>query len=163
MKKNFSSGDYVVYPAHGVGKIQGVEVQEIAGHKLEVIIITFDKDRMTLRLPIGKAKEAGLRAVSSSKLIAEAIETLKVKTRVRRTMWSRRAQEYDTKINSGDPVSVAQVIRELHRTATQPEQSYSERQVYQAAFNRLAGEIAIIEKIDPEKAAKKIEKILEAA
>jgi len=159
----FSNGDFVVYPSHGVGKIKGIEKQEIAGHSLEVIVINFDKDRMTLRLPIAKAKSSGLRSVSSKVQMMNAIEVLKSKGRVKRMMWSRRAQEYEDKINSGSPRSVAEVVRELHRDTGQPDQSYSERQVYQNAMGRLVGELAVVEKIDEDKAVKKIEKILEAA
>ena len=159
----FSNGDFVVYPSHGVGRVEGVEKQEIAGYNLEVIVINFDKDRMTLRLPIAKAKSAGLRNVSSKAKMVNAIDVLKSKGRVKRMMWSRRAQEYDEKINSGNPNSVAEVLRELHRNTDQPDQSYSERQVYQNALGRLVGELAVVEKIDEDKAAKKIEKILEAA
>ena len=159
----FSNGDFVVYPSHGVGKVEGVETQEIAGHSLEVIVINFDKDRMTLRLPIAKAKSAGLRNVSSKPQMTNAIDVLKSKGRVKRMMWSRRAQEYEDKINSGNPNSVAEVVRELYRNVNQPDQSYSERQVYQNAMGRLVGELAVVEKIDEEKATKKIEKILEAA
>ncbi|MEB3701627.1 CarD family transcriptional regulator [Candidatus Bealeia paramacronuclearis] len=162
-KIKFSAGDYVVYPAHGVGKLMSIETQEISGHKLEVFVIHFEKDRMTLRLPVAKAKAAGLRGISASKDMSSAINALKTKGRIRKTMWSRRAQEYEAKINSGNPVNLAEVIRELHRTATQPEQSYSERQVYMSALNRLVSELAAVEKIDFDKAAEKVEKILEAA
>ncbi len=160
---SFSCGNHVVYPAHGIGKIKAIETQEIAGQALEMFVISFDKDRMTLRLPVGKAKTSGLRPISTSKDMANAINSLKSRSRVRRTMWSRRAQEYETKINSGDPVCLAEVVRELYRTETQPEQSYSERQVYQNALLRLAGEIAAIDNIDTDKAIEKVEKILEAA
>lgn len=159
----FSNGDYVVYPAHGVGQIKSVEVQEIAGQKLEVFVISFDRDRMTLRLPLLKAKTSGLRSVCNSKEISNAISVLKTRGRTRRAMWSRRAQEYAAKINSGDLTSVAEVVRELYRTASQPEQSYSERQVYQDALSRFVGELAVVEKIDEQKAIEKVEQILEAA
>jgi CarD family transcriptional regulator len=159
----FSCGNHVVYPAHGIGKIKAIETQEIAGHSLEMFVITFDKDRMTLRLPVAKAKTSGLRPICTTKEMATAISSLKSRGRVRRTMWSRRAQEYETKINSGDPVSLAEVVRELYRTENQPEQSYSERQVYQNALSRLAGEIAAIDNIETDKAIEKVEKILEAA
>jgi len=160
---SFSCGNHVVYPAHGVGKIKAIETHEIAGHSLEMFVISFEKDRMTLRLPVSKAKSSGLRPVSSSKEMASAINGLKTRGRIRRTMWSRRAQEYETKINSGDPISLAEVVRELYRSANQPEQSYSERQVYQNALHRLAGEIAAIESIETDHAIQKVEKILEAA
>ncbi|EKE09129.1 MAG: Transcription factor CarD-like protein [uncultured bacterium] len=160
---SFSCGSHVVYPAHGVGRIKSIETQEVAGHSLKMFVISFEKDRMTLRLPVAKANTSGLRPVSSSKELAKAIHALKGRARVRRNMWSRRAQEYETKINSGNPVSLAEVVRELYRTASQPEQSYSERQVYQNALIRLAGEIAAVESIDPEHAVQKVETILAAA
>ncbi|MBS0271936.1 MAG: CarD family transcriptional regulator [Proteobacteria bacterium] len=159
----FSCGNHVVYPAHGVGKIKSIESHEIGGHSLEMFVISFEKDRMTLRLPVAKAKSSGLRPVCTSKEMANAINTLKTRGRVKRSMWSRRAQEYEAKINSGDPICLAEVVRELYRTATQPEQSYSERQVYQNALTRLAGEIAAVENIDTENAIQKVETILEAA
>ena len=159
----FEAGDYVVYPTHGVGRVQGVETQEISGHKLNLIIIKFEKDRMTLRVPVAKAEESGLRKLSSRKLMDSALVTLKGRSRVKRTMWSRRAQEYEAKINSGDPVSIAEVVRDLHRGADQPDQSYSERQMYQAALERLARELAAVEKIDEDAAALKLEELLTAA
>lgn len=160
---SFSCGNHVVYPAHGIGKIKSIETHEIGGHALEMFVISFEKDRMTLRLPTSKAKTSGLRPVSTPKEMANAINGLKTRGRARRSMWSRRAQEYETKINSGDPVSLAEVVRELYRGINQPEQSYSERQVYQNALHRLAGEIAAIESIETEHAIEKVEKILEAA
>jgi len=159
----FEAGDYVVYPTHGVGRVQGVEVLEISGQTLSLITITFEKDRMTLRVPISKAEESGLRKLSSRKLMDSALATLKGRSRVKRTMWSRRAQEYDAKINSGDPVLIAEVVRDLHRGADQPDQSYSERQMYQAALERLSRELAAVEKIDEEMATVKLEEILTAA
>ena len=137
-KSAYTKGDFVVYPTHGVGKVLGVEDQEIAGQKIELIIIEFDKDRMTLRVPVAKADMSGLRKLSSPDMMKAALKTLKGKSRVRRTMWSRRAQEYEAKINSGDPVAIAEVVRDLFRNANQPDQSYSERQLYQAALDRLA-------------------------
>ncbi|WP_455374330.1 CarD family transcriptional regulator [Limibacillus halophilus] len=160
---DFSAGDYVVYPTHGVGRVMGVQTQEIAGDKLDLIIIKFDKDRMTLRVPVAKATNSGLRKLSSRKLMDTALQTLKGRSRAKRTMWSRRAQEYEAKINSGDPVAIAEVVRDLHRADDQPEQSYSERQMYQAALERLARELAALEKIDEIKAAEKLEKLLSAA
>ncbi len=159
----FTSGKHVVYPAHGVGKIKAVETHEVAGHNLEMFVISFEKDRMTLRLPTAKAKDAGLRPICTNKEMANAVNALKTRGRVRRAMWSRRAQEYEAKINSGNPVFLAEVVRELYRNEDQPEQSYSERQVYQSALQRLAGEIAAVENVDTEKAVEKVEKILEAA
>jgi len=159
----FNPGDFVVYPTHGVGKVLSVEESEIAGHTLELFVISFDRDRMTLRVPVTKAANSGLRKLSSKKRMDEAIQTLKGRPRVKRTMWSRRAAEYDIKINSGDPVSIAEVVRDLHRNVGQPDQSFSERQIYEQARDRLASELAAVEKTDVEKATKKLESILEAA
>lgn len=159
----FNPGDYVVYPTHGVGKVLSVEEEEIAGHKLELFVISFDRDRMTLRVPVSKAANSGLRKLSSKKCMDEAIQTLKGRPRVKRTMWSRRAAEYDLKINSGDPVSIAEVVRDLHRNVGQPDQSFSERQIYEQARDRLASELAAVEKTDVDKATIKLEQILEAA
>jgi len=159
----FKKGDFVVYPTHGVGKVMGVESQEISGTSLQVIAIHFDKDRMTLRVPVAKAKNSGLRKLSSRKIMDSALQTLKGRSRVKRAMWSRRAQEYEAKINSGDPVSIAEVVRDLHRNADQPDQSYSERQIYQAALDRLVRELAAVEAIDETAATKKLEQVLKAA
>lgn len=162
-QSDYSAGDFVVYPTHGVGKVLGVEKQEISGITLDLIIIRFDKDRMTLRVPVEKAEMSGLRKLSTKKVMDAALQTLKGRSRVKRTMWSRRAQEYEAKINSGDPVSIAEVVRDLHRSADQPDQSYSERQMYQAALDRLAREVAAMERIDEEAAAEKLEELLRAA
>lgn len=159
----YAEGDFVVYPTHGVGKVLGIEDQEIAGQKVELIIIEFDKDRMTLRVPVAKADQSGLRKLSSPDMMKSAIKTLKGKSKVRRTMWSRRAQEYEAKINSGDPVAIAEVVRDLFRNANQPDQSYSERQLYQAALDRLAREFAAIEDLGEEEAALKLEEMMEKA
>ena len=152
-KDAYKAGDFVVYPTHGVGRVVGIESQEIAGTKLQLIAINFDKDRMILRVPVTKAKDAGLRRLSTRKVMETALTTLKGRSRVKRAMWSRRAQEYEAKINSGDPVSIAEVIRDLHRNADQPDQSYSERQIYQAA----------VEDIDEAAATKRLEQVLKAA
>ncbi|MBW7852115.1 MAG: CarD family transcriptional regulator [Rhodospirillales bacterium] len=160
---SFAQGDYVVYPTHGVGKVVAVESQRIAGHELQLFVITFDRDRMTLRVPVAKARKSGLRKLSNSSIMETALSTLRGRARVKRSMWSRRAQEYEAKINSGDPVSIAEVVRDLHRNANQPDQSYSERQIYEAALERLASELAAVEKIDPAIAAEKLEKLLKAA
>ena len=162
-QSDYSAGDFVVYPTHGVGKVLGVETQEISGVTLDLIIIKFDKDRMTLRVPVDKAENSGLRKLSTRKVMDSALTTLKGRSRVKRTMWSRRAQEYEAKINSGDPVSIAEVVRDLHRSADQADQSYSERQMYQAALDRLARELAALEKIDETAAAQKLEELLKAA
>ena len=159
----FEEGDFVVYPTHGVGRILGTESREVAGIQLEMLVVRFEQDRMTLRVPMEKAKTLGLRTLSSSKQMDQAITTLRGKARVRRTMWSRRAAEYETKIKSGDPVSIAEVVRDLHRRTNQSEQSYSERQMYQAALERFAREYAAIEKIDQDAAALKLEDMMAEA
>ena len=159
----FLEGDYVVYPTHGVGKVASIERQRIAGLELELFVITFDRDRMTLRVPVPKAKKSGLRKLSSNKVMETALGRLRGRAKVKRAMWSRRAQEYEAKINSGDPVSIAEVVRDLHRSASQPDQSYSERQIYEAALERLASELAAVERIEPAIATQKLEKLLDAA
>jgi CarD family transcriptional regulator len=159
----FKTGDFVVYPTHGVGKVLGTETQEIAGTELALLVINFEHDRMTLRIPLAKAQSSGLRRLSSRKQMDVALAKLKGRARVRRTMWSRRAQEYEAKINSGDPVAIAEVIRDLRRNSSQADQSYSERQMYQAALDRLAREFAAIEKIDEETATGRLEKIMTVA
>lgn len=156
----FRSGDYVVYPTHGVGEVLGVETREIAGQELQLFVISFDRDRMTLRVPVSKAPNAGLRRLSTRKVMENALTKLQGRARVKRTMWSRRAQEYEAKINSGDPVSIAEVVRDLHPNVGQPDQSFSERQIYEAAFDRLVCEFAAMETIDKEKATEKLEQIL---
>jgi CarD family transcriptional regulator len=162
-KVDYATGDHVVYPTHGVGKITSIEIQEIAGHKLKLFVIQFEKDRMTLRVPITKAKTSGLRRLSSKKEMQTALTTLKGRSRVKRTMWSRRAQEYEAKINSGDPRSIAEVVRDLHRNAGQPDQSFSERQMYQSALERLVREFAAVERISEETAVQRLEAMLKAA
>jgi CarD family transcriptional regulator len=156
----FKANDHVVYPTHGVGRIMRIEEQEVAGIKLELFVITFDKDKMTLRVPVAKAKSVGMRKLSSPDTVATAINTLKGRARVKRTMWSRRAQEYEAKINSGDLVSIAEVVRDLHRASGQPEQSYSERQLYEAALARMAREVAAVERTDEVTAVKRVESAL---
>jgi CarD family transcriptional regulator len=160
---DFLTGDFVVYPSHGVGKITSLENQQIAGYDLKVFVISFEKDRMTLRLPIGKARSAGLRRLSTPTEMKAALAKLRGRTRAKRTMWSRRAQEYEAKINSGDPASIAEVVRDLYRNAGQADQSYSERQIFQAAMDRLVREFAAVEKIDEATATKKLEELLQAA
>jgi CarD family transcriptional regulator len=155
-KETFVEGDYVVYPTHGVGKVERIAVEEIAGHRLELIHITFEENRMTLRVPVAKARTAGLRKLSSRKQFDEALALLKGRARIKRTMWSRRAQEYDAKINSGDPMAIAEVVRDLHRNAGQPDQSFSERQIYEAAMDRLAAEMAALDRTDKATAAQKL-------
>ena len=159
----FAVSDHVVYPAHGVGQIRAVETQEVAGISLEVYVITFDHEKMTLRVPTAKARTAGLRALAETNVVTQALTTLKGRARVKRTMWSRRAQEYEAKINSGDLISIAEVVRDLHRSENQPEQSYSERQLYESALDRMAREVAAIEKIDREAAVTILNKSLQKA
>ncbi len=159
-KENFVEGDYVVYPTHGVGKVERIATEEIAGHKLELIHITFEENRMTLRVPVAKARTAGLRKLATRKVFDEALALLKGRARIKRTMWSRRAQEYEQKINSGDPMQIAEVVRDLHRNAGQPDQSFSERQIYEAAMDRLAAELAALDQTDKLTAATKLAEYL---
>ncbi len=160
---SFDVGDYVVYPKHGVGRVIELQSQKIAGMDLELYVLRFEKERMTLRVPTNKAESVGMRKLSSNKTLTEALETLKGKPKVKRTMWSRRAQEYEAKINSGDLVSIAEVTRDLFRADDQPEQSYSERQIFEAASSRLARELAAMEETDETAALKKILEILNEA
>ncbi len=156
----FVEGDYVVYPTHGVGKVERIAIEEIAGHKLELIHITFEENRMTLRVPVAKARTAGLRKLATRKMFDEALAVLKGRARVKRTMWSRRAQEYEAKINSGDPLAIAEVVRDLHRNAGQPDQSFSERQIYEQAMDRLAAELAALDGSDKMTAVVKLAEFL---
>jgi CarD family transcriptional regulator len=158
--EQFAEGDHVVYPTHGVGKVERIATEEIAGHKLELIHITFEENRMTLRVPVAKARSAGLRKLASRKMFDEALAVLKGRARIKRTMWSRRAQEYEAKINSGDPLAIAEVVRDLHRNAGQPDQSFSERQIYEAAMDRLAAELGALERIDKAAASVKLAEFL---
>ncbi len=157
---NFVEGDFVVYPAHGVGQIEGIETQTIAGMEIDLYAISFEKERMRLKIPVMKAEQSGLRKLSSDERLGDAIQTLKGRSRVRRTMWSRRAQEYEMKINSGDPISIAEVLRDLKRSNDDNEQSYSERQIYESALERLAREVAAIEDLSELAATEKLEGIL---
>lgn len=159
----FVVGDHVVYPTHGVGRVTGIVTEEIAGHRLTLIVVEFEENRMVLRVPVAKARTAGLRKLSSRKAIELALSTLKGRARIKRTMWSRRAQEYEAKINSGDPIAIAEVVRDLHRNAGQPDQSFSERQIYEQAMDRLAAELAAIEQVDKPTAAAKLATVLKAA
>jgi CarD family transcriptional regulator len=161
--KNFKVGEYVVYPAHGVGKLIGCESHNIAGTTLELLVINFEKDKMVLRLPKEKAQNAGLRALSTKKEMDEALKMLSVRTKPRRVMWSRRAQEYESKINSGLPGSIAEVIRDLYRRSNDTEQSYSERQIYQAAVERFVRELSAVEQLDEKAAIEKMEGSLRVA
>ena len=162
-KSSFEAGQFVVYPTHGVGQILGEETKTVGEHEVRLFVIEFQEERMKLSVPISNVNKAGLRSLSSKSTMKNAIEKLKAKPRIRRTMWSRRAQEYEARIKSGDPISIAEVVRELYRKIDQPEQSYSERQIYQTAMERLAREYAAIEKIDLEKAAKKLEAVMAKA
>lgn len=159
----FDVGDYVVYPKHGVGRVMELLEQEIAGMKLELYVLRFEKERMTLRVPTNKVEAIGMRKLSSDKTLREALDTLKGKPKVKRTMWSRRAQEYEAKINSGDLTSIAEVTRDLFRPDDAPEQSYSERQIFEAASSRLARELGAMEQTDEKAALAKILEILNKA
>jgi CarD family transcriptional regulator len=159
-KLDFRPDEYVVYPAHGVGQIISIEEQEIAGINLELFVVAFEKDKMTLRVPTHKAAEIGLRSLSSPEVVSRAMSTLKGKAKVKRAMWSRRAQEYEQKINSGDLIAIAEVVRDLHRNDDQREQSYSERQLYEAALERLTREVAAVADGDEAAAAKKVDAVL---
>jgi CarD family transcriptional regulator len=157
---DFSPNEYIVYPAHGVGQILSIEEQEIAGMSLELFVISFEKDKMTLRVPTNKATEVGMRGLSSPAEIQQAMTTLKGKAKVKRAMWSRRAQEYEQKINSGDLIAIAEVVRDLHRNDEQREQSYSERQLYEAALERLTREVAAVSGTDESDAQKQVDEVL---
>lgn len=156
----FRVNEHIVYPAHGVGQITEIATQEIAGMSLDLFVVKFDKEKMVLRVPLDKAKAIGMRKLADSKSMDGAIKTLKGRARVKRTMWSRRAQEYEAKINSGDLIAIAEVVRDLFRNENQPEQSYSERQLYEAAMERMAREVATIEKSTEDEAIVKLEAIL---
>ena len=164
VKKNydFNTDEYIVYPAHGVGKIVSIDKHEVAGVEMEMFVISFDKDKMTLRIPIERATSIGLRSVSSPEIMVKAMDTLKGRARVKRAMWSRRAQEYEQKINSGDLISIAEVVRDLHRNDEQREQSYSERQLYEAALERLTRELAVVDGVEETTAQAKVDEVLEA-
>lgn len=158
----FHPNEYVVYPSHGVGRVVSIEEQEIAGIMLEMFVITFEKDKMTLRVPTAKAESVGMRPLSSPAIVEKAMTTLKGRARVKRAMWSRRAQEYEQKINSGDLIMIAEVVRDLHRNDDQREQSYSERQLYEAALERLTREVAAVDGGQEDAAQKKIDEVLES-
>ena len=159
----FSVGDHVVYPAHGVGRITGIDERAVGDQTLQMFVVSFEKDKMTLMVPTHKVESAGMRRLSSRETMDAAITTLRGRARQRRVMWSRRAQEYEAKLNSGDPVAIAEVVRDLHRNVGQPDQSYSERQMYEAALDRLAREFAAVDNADTEQAANKLEDVLRAA
>jgi CarD family transcriptional regulator len=157
---DFRPNDFIVYPAHGVGKIITIEEQEVAGMTLELFVISFEKDKMTLRVPTNKANSVGMRPLASTDLVEKALETLKGRARVKKAMWSRRAQEYEQKIHSGDILSIAEVVRDLHRTDDQREQSYSERQLYEAALERLTREVAAVKGLDEITAGQRVGEVL---
>jgi CarD family transcriptional regulator len=156
----FKVNELVVYPAHGVGKISQIEEQEIAGARLELYIVEFEKEKLRLKVPTSRAEQKGMRRLSDKAQIESALKVLKGRARIKRTMWSRRAQEYDAKINSGDIMAVAEVVRDLYRSERQPEQSYSERQLFEQALDRMAREIAAVKKIDDDQAVKELEEYL---
>lgn len=157
VRTGFKTNEHIVYPAHGVGQIVAIEEQEIAGMKLELYVIVFEKDKMTLRVPMAKAEQVGMRKLAEDDTVDKALEIIKGRARVKRTMWSRRAQEYEAKINSGDLIAISEVVRDLHRASSQPEQSYSERQLYEAALDRMAREISAVSKITETEAIRRIE------
>jgi CarD family transcriptional regulator len=159
-KMEFRPSDFVVYPAHGVGQIVSIEEQDIAGLTLELFVIAFEKDKMTLRVPTNKAAAVGMRTLSSPDTVTRAMTTLKGKARVKKAMWSRRAQEYEQKINSGDLIAIAEVVRDLHRADDQREQSYSERQLYEAALERLTREVAAVSGSDELVAQQQVGEVL---
>ena len=159
-RQGFKTNEFIVYPAHGVGQIISIEEQEVAGARLELFVINFVKDKMTLRVPTAKVASVGMRKLAEGGMVRRALETLKGRARVKRTMWSRRAQEYEAKINSGDIVAIAEVVRDLFRSDTQPEQSYSERQLYEAALDRLSREVAAVQRLTETEAIKEIEAAL---
>jgi len=161
-KLDFRPDDFVVYPAHGVGRIISIEEEEIAGIRLELFVISFEKDKMTVRVPTHKATEVGMRSLSSPDVVSKAMSTLRGKAKVKRAMWSRRAQEYEQKINSGDLIAIAEVVRDLHRTDDQREQSYSERQLYEAALERLTREVAAVSGSDEVSAQREVDEVLMA-
>jgi CarD family transcriptional regulator len=159
-RQGFKTNEFIVYPAHGVGQIVSIEEQEVAGARLELFVINFVKDKMTLRVPTSKVVSVGMRKLAETPMVKRALETLKGRARIKRTMWSRRAQEYEAKINSGDIVAIAEVVRDLFRSDTQPEQSYSERQLYEAALDRLSREVSAVQRITETEAIKEIEAAL---
>ncbi|WP_018690195.1 CarD family transcriptional regulator [Ahrensia kielensis] len=156
-RQGFKTGEFIVYPAHGVGQITVIEEQEVAGLTMELFVIEFHKDKMRLKVPVAKALTIGMRKLSESGFVDRALKVTQGRARVKRTMWSRRAQEYDAKINSGDIISIAEVVRDLYRAENQPEQSYSERQLYEQALDRMAREIMVVKKISDTEAVRLIE------
>ena len=160
-RHGFRTSESIVYPAHGVGRIIDIEEQEIAGMRLELFVIDFEKDKMTLRVPVGKAGSVGMRKLADAEMVERALDTVRGRPRVKRTMWSRRAQEYEAKINSGDLIAISEVVRDLYRSEAQPEPSYSERQLYEQAIDRMSREIAAVEKTSESEATRRIEGVID--
>lgn len=156
-RDGFKPGEYIVYPAHGVGQVTAIEEQEIAGFKLELFVVSFAKEKMTLRVPVAKVASVGMRKLTDAAGVSKALDVLTGRARIKRTMWSRRAQEYEAKINSGDILAVAEVVRDLYRSEAQPEQSYSERQLFETALARLVDEVAAVDGSTETEAMKRIE------
>ena len=161
--KGFRVNEFIVYPSHGVGQISEISNQQFGDAELELFVISFDKEKMTLLLPLDKAVENGMRKLADKTMMTGAMKTLRGRARIKRTMWSRRAQEYEAKINSGDLVATAEVVRDLYRNENQPEQSYSERQLYESALDRMAREVAAINKTELEVATANLEDVLSKA
>ncbi|MCA1300196.1 CarD family transcriptional regulator [Stappia indica] len=159
-RQGFKTGEHIVYPAHGVGQITAIEEQNVAGYALELLVINFEQDKMTLRVPVAKIASVGMRKLSDAAAVKKSLETVRGRPRIKRTMWSRRAQEYEAKINSGDLIAIAEVVRDLYRSESQPEQSYSERQLYEAALDRMSREIAAVNKSSETEAIRQIEQNL---
>ena len=159
-RQGFKTGEYIVYPAHGVGQITAIEEQNVAGHSLELLVIVFEQDKMTLRVPVAKIASVGMRKLGDPAAVKKALETVRGRPRVKRTMWSRRAQEYEAKINSGDLNAISEVVRDLYRSDSQPEQSYSERQLYEAALERLTREVAAVSGVGEADAQKQVDEVL---
>ena len=157
---NFSEGDWIVYPKHGLGKTLGFEKQVLSEAEVEFIIVYFENEKMTLRIPVNKIHELGLRAVSAEADMQAALSALRGKIKIKRTMWAKREKDYKDKLNKGDLVSTAEVIRDLYRGEDDPEQSYSERQLYEKALNRFTRELVVIKNIDLSEAEKKVEENL---
>jgi CarD family transcriptional regulator len=156
----FNPGDFVVYPAHGVGQVKEIQQTAVAGQSLDLIAINFNKEKMMLRIPLSNARKSGLRQISNASVMNDAITTLQGKAKAKRGQWSRRSQEYMTKINSGEPISVAEVVRDLYKDPAISEQTYSERQMYDFAMSRLSSEYAAVHAIQEKEAQSQIESIL---
>jgi CarD family transcriptional regulator len=156
----FRTGEYIVYPSHGVGMITSIDEQEVAGLKLELFVISFEQDKLTLRVPTAKIKSVGMRKLSEEPVVKKSLDTVTGRARVKRTMWSRRAQEYEAKINSGDLIAISEVVRDLYRSDDQPEQSYSERQLFEQAMDRMSREIGAVNRLTLTETVQLIEKNL---